>query len=61
MKKFLTAAVGIALFIAGYHHTRRAAEYTTVRPAEMRPVAQPTLAPFSMKQSLLSFRVVKTL
>jgi hypothetical protein len=57
----MTAVIGIALFVAGYYHTRRAAEYTTVRPAEPRVVAQPALAPLSIKQSLLSFRVVRTL
>ncbi|WP_460977029.1 hypothetical protein [Spirosoma knui] len=63
MKRILTAVIGIALFIAGYHHTRRAAEFTTVRQTESSVMysPQPTLPSVPVKQSLLSFRVAKAL
>ncbi|GAB3707157.1 hypothetical protein GCM10027592_41040 [Spirosoma flavus] len=51
MKKIMMALIGISLFVAGYYHKRRQAEYMAAQNAEVKPVTvmSPLVVPVSSR------------
>lgn len=61
MKKFIMSLIGMMLFVAGYQHTRRQAEYMAAQPALTNGPAY-AAPPASMSVSLktsVAFRLIK--
>lgn len=61
MKKFITSAVGLALFVAGYYHIHRQAEYVSAKSAlsPATPGYETTPAPAAIRP-IASYRLVKS-
>ncbi len=61
MKKIVMSVIGIALFVAGYRHTRRQVEYTTAQSAftNRTTYVEAGAPPSANLRSSVAFRLIR--
>ena len=61
MKKLVMSIIGIALFVAGYQHTRRQVEYTTAQSALTNKMTyvEASVPPAATLRNSVAFRLIK--